>query len=1386
MNICLSIVCSGLIPFCLLLFSIGGGLNTPALYAMEPQNTILTTAWDVRERANQLLAELKQHAVSSNNAPTPTALLGRVTHFLLEHGTAIGPSDRSPCYLPYGRIFAEALDRHHLIAAFQASYNKQAQQDFETELSREEENAFLAAWLVTDSAQQRLLERSMTAWDQGDLGEFLYQSSRIRSPDQALLQRRAAAKNMLQEETQALLIPDAIDELGSLWSIPLPRPKVQPQRRNPTDTKLSLSGHNTDSGHIALHTGHVAMLLEPLTGHKQATLHFEPQAISYTEPSNAMTPDHARGRTVYVGTGTTSPRLICINDVGLVLWEKSIPNGGRTPQASNPLILGGTVIVATTSRAPEGTSITISGWELSSGILQWSRLVAKVSTARHIRTQQQAPLLCVHNGRIALLPQDGFLALLGSSGETQALYTFPPQAPNIAPMQPVGQRLQKKRSSRLLSDGTTLVAIVAGKDGVLLLQEGDTALSHWFGDGSNDALLDVKNGYALFGKQTFRLVHLLERRVLWEHKAIHNPNATWGSIGKDTCIISSGELVRTLNRSDGTIIKQLTLPPQTHIVHAGLGLLIGSNNTHVRGFGHAEQFEQKLLATIQNKPNDWHAWASLAGLRAAQDKQESALECYIQALTHNAPHELALQAARHIRTRLDLARGTDSFESALASFIELSRYHMGLVEEVSWWKGRQAEALGNSAEALSYWQSIPTDSSHTVTSGYGLHMNLSLLAQFAQARLQGKNIFKSTPHQKEKKAPTWYHDDCIAMSIPHITSDNKVIIHANGLLRAYDVTTGKELWHQQPSDFDTAMLGIRMKPSSDGGILIEPIPGSSATVAGLRNDDRLIEFNKMAIITGQNLKTQVDAMRIGDAFEAVIKRGNDIMIAKGQLGSWPEQVCSSADGLILSHRLDATFDNGTVSNSLPSFIVDPFIHIWNSADGSMLASYALQPVPLRFSRTLQNTTRYPVPLLTATGIALIPDGANLVAWNPRTNEKVWEQADRWHELQDASFLTDELLLIHDHKEHRLIIRNCITGDLLLSLTLAVDGTVLRQGFDMISQATDGGLQLHDLSTGLLRWNATTSNNAHNSRPIACTSDTVYGIDESGIVRSWHKQNGLLHREYSGWGIVEQHASSHNRLYVEMLQSDGRHALSALSLDSGAISWSHKRPKGLQCFNITAHEGGCSFQVNDEQANEGIIAFNTNGHLLLSQALVGVDALQFLQKTPFSSSLTGVGFPPLFRTTQELETLAVTSIAPDKPWEKELTTHKPIWHQTQQARYSLVRQGDALILIVEHKKGTNITTVLRLSQGIHSLVGRNQAFALRSDGRVLPLNQDMNAWSLVAQATAVTGPNKSLHLTACKLLPTPTHDSAASDCLHVDKLDHPWWLRQNWLKITQTP
>lgn len=1358
---------------------LAAGLGLPTAYAAAaPGDPLVTTTWEIRRDAEELIADLRAKRIDTGS------LLERAQALLGRHGDSLIAREAS--FAPLSEVLAAELSAAGLADAFVDSYGGLADRRL-AELRATGGDA--AAWRAlatafpgTAAARAAWIHLADQAWDHGRLGAYVAAARKAdESADEGRKPRLAAGLALLAEPPPARL-PQSLD-LAEMWRLDIEPTEVKPApaRRGPARPQpirtFALSSPTGDL--TAASDGLTMFVVDHLVGRRLGGLH----PVGNT-PLSARVCAPASGRDAFVALGVTQGLgtvLVAVGHDGEQRWR--VESAGRDPFAavSAPLVLDDVVVFAALRMQEEGPELRVVAHRLADGVPAWDVFVAKLPMLlnRMFMFDESAsalapPALCVHQGGLLVLSNTGLLARIGGDGAVERIWTYPSGL--ATPEERFERRREGGRAGSIRSDGEWAVATPADAESfALVLGPGDAQPRRYLGDGCRGDCIDLAAGAALFAGRQVTLVDLATQTPRWHRtEAVVDPS---GVIGQGQALVAGRERLTLLDLATGEVVSDRGAEPPVTIA-VGDGMMVVGGREALVAFGNAQAFLDEQLARAKRDPTDYRPLVALGKLATAQGDAAKAYDYLVQALERGAPAEFAASAARLLRARLELdLDDRTAFAATLARFDRLAAFAPDLAIEATLWRGRRAEADGDRQAAAAAYRQVAARSGLRIATGIRredqLEIALSALARAGLSRVGAGPAPGWLQPASTAPAPTatvstpWEHRQSRQGAV---LAGGLLLGYEGGVLTALRLADGGEAWRRKP---DQRLLGVKqdIEPAVEAqGVKVVVLDGTAASAAGLRTGDVITAFNDRQIRDfHRDLIPAVSQSAEGAPFVITVLRDRQPLRIEGRLGGEPVET-------VASNRQTALVWPVRQMRNARGQGEGMWVAAHDLASGAELWRGALPP-----ANTEQETA---APLLTPDDLVVAVDGPDLVALALR---EPGERRERWRLtglapwLERARLLAPGVALLADaaHGQARLI--DLATGETLFALSCDLDAGAVLDGGDLLVRSPDGRLACWDLGHGRLRWRSEKPMYA----PITLSGDGAYALTERKQLAVLDRASGAQRRLYGDWSAVEETALAPGRLFAEVKRADTGRALVALAMPGGAVLWERALPRGSDLRTLQADGSGVACLLAEPSQRPSLLALDADGAIAAALTLADDQSARVLDGGILVTGPKGaevrlparVALPPpvpaAAAAPQPTLVAAATEVLPRLEWQ-------PVG----KASYAVARV-DGSLLVFSRLPPEVEAMEIRVGDGGPQIDPANQALIFQRH-RVVRFNNTAEGWRMGGNEKLPAEGN--VWLTVARLDPPVGRQPGLALLLRasaggeIDGPEAPWWLRQGWRPV----
>ena len=851
-------------------------------------------------------------------------------------------------------------------------------------------------------------------------------------------------------------------------------------------------------------------------------------------------------------------------------------------------------------------------------------------------------------------------------------------------------------------------------------------------------------------------------------------NQAWGRLNNKHCIVAAGSHISTHRLNDGMQVAQIEYPKKHYVtMHNELMVFIGERM--VTGRGDSIAFEDNLMQAAQAAPHDYQPRIALAALRRAQGKSMDAYNFLLTAIQLGAPRSYSENAAQILRPHLYLHLNDPSFEDHLAHLNRLIEIDQQFEQEMQWWQARRLETQHKIPEAIALYRQLINDDARQIKMTNGLQGDLSAIADASIHRLEGKTVPWLTerselPHNTASY-PSWHVSG--SSPIRPLVSGKYVIAFINGFLRCYDGSTGEETWRQN-TDEALAMLGVSVHPSSkpQNEARIMVLNGMCADVIGMKHNDTITKFNDHTINNWTDVIQAVADTKCGAPFTVTVKRGEEELELKGELGAKPMQATQHNGRTVLSHNIAIRTNPRRPGHFIPNpdTINTPFIQLYDIASGELLWHHTQAP-------------KTPIPLLTDNDLLIEASNGDLVARSIRDPEHpiVWTAKGRAHEL-NMHRLLGHVLMSTDHNTSRVHMRDIRNGKELFSIPANPLYELTISGDHLLSTLSDGHLAMWQLSTADMRWSSQESY----LKPVAISDTAIYCRSSRDELLRLDRTNGIINRRYPQWSQVYASSRNQSTLFVACVNQKQQNAIAAIHLDSGNVVWEHPLARDLQFDNIILpNAGGAYFRLSSDDDRNGFVHIKNDGSIHSFIPTTFDDSYNQLGKQLVLCGENGLQVIANASTKENrvLKAPIIDATYTDYPTFIKAKLASLKWTNLADNDYSVFRHEDEIHIVCRFKDDQQRMR-LRIGFG-GSIFDSSSALVLVK--AMFPITLHVSeGWQIVEQCQVEGSDGQRIRAFSLQL--PPLRPKAAPVLMHVDQWhsteDDIWWLRHYWHRLEE--
>lgn len=1116
----------------------------------------LPTSFEIRKESQELLADLAK-AGPGDEGP----LLERAAGLLERHGQAL--LETADGALPLARVMAKALTDAGLDRRFVTLYEERAGL---AEAAAQDDPALerVALGFPGTAAAGRAWQRLATrAWDRGRPGAAL-RALAASPPTSIGRDERLRLADLLAQPSAEPAAPNGLEGLSRAWSAILsPRAPTGTPGPNARRRKESAANLRTVFGRplgevTAVSDGQRLVVMDHLLGRAQG----DPLLLG-DQPLLADSCRPAPLEDGWVAIGLRDQRLSVVrcDRAGGLRWRGQSEDLGFGIAPSAPVILDGLVMVAVQTSDGESSSVRVLAWRLADGTPAWSTIVGQAGGPRGWGGQAQDrrhPQLAVHQGGLLLLGDFGRLVRLTSSGRCERIWTYRADLPDSAGLDDP----ERGRNGALRSDGRWAAASPTDAPGQLLLIDGLNAPVTYRGDGAAGNVLGVGDGVAWLGGNRLIALDLVQRSARWDAPLA----ATALQAGPTSLLISTPDLLATVDRTRGTILSSWGTTSPTSAVAIDDWLITvqaQEAGTVISAWGDPGPARRRLTAAAE--AGSWNAAAALASLSTGSQQPAEALQWSMTALRLGAPLEYARKAAGLLRRQLEKPQQPEDQARLLAQFAEVARRDPGLEPEHTYWRGLlTTDQAVRSAAMVQVLAGPPT----LFDGPAGVAVDLRLLAKAHQG---GAWIWPEAPSTSAKPGVAW---DLKGRRAPgSLVAGERLFSYIDGVLAAYDLTTGREQWWRRPG---RPLLGVQSGDGRGEGVaLAQVIPGSSAAAAGLQSGDILLRLNgqEMRSFTG-DLMPAVIALGVRGSFTAVVRRGATEVTCQGTLGGELVAPVAADATTVLVWPTGILRSGGRALQAAPEGL---WVESLDATTGARRWRQAIAPA------TAEGLPARPLLLH---GLVILTDGPDLVARDAVTGAERWRQPALGDRLARARMTRDLLWLPGEGRSHLLDPQH---GSVVAEVPLDADEGLVS-GQDLFT-STGASVQRADLGEVRQAWGSEEA-----ARVLAVSGDGVWAVSNAGPLILLDRSSGRERRRYGDWPAIHEHLILGDQVVINGQAGPERSVLAGINLAGGSVAWSVGLPPGLEVLSLSDDGQGAAAVVGTKDGAVGVLHLARDGTL----------------------------------------------------------------------------------------------------------------------------------------------------------------------------------------------
>jgi len=1238
------------------------------------------TPWEVRKDVAELLEDLEHQGLEHG------LLLERCQQILAAHGDELVQIGGKGELITVNQAVVNAMARSGLTDSFVATFTPIAARRRQALLTSRGDDAALMglalAYPGTPAAAETWRLLTDRAWDRGRLGDFIDLVGRLSAATATASdrQRLEAAMRLvvvpLVEEPPASL--DALDEVWHITQEPgLPVPRGLgdgDERRAPA---LAVCVGEGELGAAA--DGTRVLVFDHLVGRQLGRA--QPVGNQPALPRSARPVATREG---FAAAGISDQRLtmVAVDRNGDLRWRHEAEATG-TMALSEVVSVGDLVVVSQITAGEGGNELRVLAFALHTGKPVWNTLVTRLPGAGNFGwgwSGTRAPALCAHAGGLLVLSNSGVLARLSSTGRITRVWGYAGDGDQAAR----GARQTAGRRGTVVSNGHIAIATPADNQrAAFILQAGSEELIDYRGDGAGGEIVGLTDDVAVLVGARATALDLTTRKARWSVPA-HQSGAQ-GLVGAQRALIAGNDSLMLLDLSSGKTLGSRTIDGGSDLTLAG-GLLLVGGPSGLRAYGSANDLQARLEEAARSHPDDYRPLTTLASLLQSRGDGKASFDALVRALVRGAPPEYAERAARYCRVRLDLAIGNqDHFAAALNDLQSLARFDPRVAAESAYWRGRDAEARNDRTTAAAAYREALAVPGRPVEVRDGVQVHLHLLARAGLGRVfpgSWPGLIPAVPAAPLPAAGAWQ----VTARRGNRTelAGGLVMGYADGVLVANRLSDGSEAWWRQPA---RPLLGVGLKGGERPakGVRIEVLPGTSADTAGLRSDDVLVRFNDRDIRDFQgDLVPAVLASAVRSRFAVTVLRGEDELELAGTLGGEMVEPIASAGSTVLAWPVQGQRRQGE----------GMLVHVLDLATGVERFRQTLPPITMDRAAV--------APLLTPDEIVVVPDAGDLVGLYAVRHDQAPPGAEAWRLpglgqlLNGARSLGQGLMWSASVDRGLGTLVDASHGAVLAMVPCGDDDPPLVDGGDLITRSRDGRIIACELGQGRVRWRS----DRPVSRLLSLAGDQLQVLDEHGRLVLMDRTSGEVKRIFAQWPTVNLAVVQPETIYLHVSDATGGQQLCAVTVRGGAVRWELPLPPGIEIRGLSATARGLGVLVADGERQDLMVLDEQDGQLLQLVPTAGPRGANRLLATAAGviyadgrglRSITS-GLPP------RPAALASATAAAGLSLDAAITsaTPAPAWQECGQARWALVRQGRALLVLAQTTADSPLT--LRFADG----------------------------------------------------------------------------------------
>nr|MBA3686165.1 PQQ-binding-like beta-propeller repeat protein [Planctomycetota bacterium] len=433
------------------------------------------------------------------------------------------------------------------------------------------------------------------------------------------------------------------------------------------------------------------------------------------------------------------------------------------------------------------------------------------------------------------------------------------------------------------------------------------------------------------------------------------------------------------------------------------------------------------------------------------------------------------------------------------------------------------------------------------------------------------------------------------------------------------------------------------------------------------------------------------------------------------------------------------------------------------------------------------------PLLADGDTVITRDASDLIAVELRAAEgprERWRLPGLGEQVANAQCAGRGLLVLNDPAHNLARLVDLASGQLLFVLPCDGSRPAVLAGGDFYAVGIDRRLACWDLGHGRLRWKS----DKEYERVIAGSGDAVYATTDHKQLAVIDRFSGKQRRIFGEWNHVDEWRVVGDHLYANVRRSEENsrvvlRALAAVGLSNGAVLWERGLPRGAELRDLVADANGVLCILAEPTQKTSLARFDLNGSIIQAESLAEDETVRQLTGALLIGGTAGmrvalpVATPPTAAVPMPVVQAKDSLVATASAALPALT-----WQPLGRAAYALARVDRSLLVFARLPTDTD-SLELRIGDAGPAIDIFNQSLVAQRQ-RIARFNGAEDAWRQI-ETRKLPGED-GVWLCVARLDPPAARPPGTALLVRgmgdgaCDGGPGPWWLRQGWRLVTETP